>query len=250
MNANARERKMTSNIELLRWKSEPNLANRCFQRMRRSSSLGDIQYKNVLEEQMRTHLQSLKDELARERLHVTELKRENVSNVRLAREQEIIEARATQKDLLFKMMVQKDEEIEELKDNAKESANRQLSELEMLKNEEARRLRKEFEYEKEQLINVLAGSFREEARNEIGTQFEQAKRQMDTEYFMLVSENQKLKSDLQMVKDADANKAEEIHKIYKEYNKALSKVKHGASQDSRRQVSRGSSFDPASGRIV
>ena len=241
---------MASNDQLSRWKSEPNLANRYFQRMRRSSSLGDIQYKHVLEEQMRNHLQSLKDELAREKFHVAELKRKNISNVRLAREQEICEARATKKDLLFKLMVQKDEEIEGLKDHAKESTNRQLIELEELKNKEAQRLRKEFEYEKEQLINVLAGSFREEARIEIGTQFENAKRQMDTEYFVLVSENKKLKSDLQVVKDADANKAEEIHKIYKEYNKALSKVKRDASQDSKRQVSKGSSSDLASGRIV
>ena len=241
---------MASNDKLSRWKSEPNVANRYFQRMRRSSSLGDIQYKNALEEQMRNHLQSLKDELAREKFHVAELKRKNISNVRLAREQEICEARATKKDLLFKLVVQKDEEIEGLKDHAKESTNRQLIELEELKNKEAQRLRKEFEYEKEQLINVLAGSFREEARIEIGTQFENAKRQMDTEYFMLVSENKKLKSDLQVVKDADANKAEEIHKIYKEYNKALSKVKRDASQDSKRQVSKGSSSDLASGRIV
>ena len=227
---------MANKDAITRWKSEPNISGLVFQRMQRSKSLGDIQYKTALDEQMRVHLQTLKDDLKKEKFHVAALRRDNVSNVRAAKEQQIYESAATHNDVVFDLMVEKDKEIEELKNCAKEYVNKKVDELEKRKNEEMHWLRREFEYEKEQLINTLAGKFRDEARNEIGYEFDNAKRQMETDYFMMVSENKRLKEDLNIAKDADANKAEEIRKIYREYNKALSKIKRDASQDSRRQV--------------
>ena len=221
---------------LTRWNSEPNIADRIFQRMKRSKSVGDIQYKKALEEQMRDHLKCLKDDLAKERFYSAELKRENVSNIRAAKEEEICEARAMQDEVVLKLIMEKDKEIEELKRSAKKYVNEKIDEVEERKNGEMRKLRKEFEYEKEQLINALAEKFREEARNEIGYEFNYAKRQMETDYFMMASENKKLKEDLNVARDADATKADEIRKLYREYNKAMSKIKRDASQDSKRQV--------------
>ena len=241
---------MANKDAITRWKSEPNITGRIFQRMQRSKSLGDIQYKTALDEQMRGHLQLLKDDLKKEKCHVAALKRENVSNVRAAKEEQIYESAARHNDVVFDLIVEKDREIEELETCAKEYVNKKVDEMEKRKNEELQWLRKEFEYEKEQLINTLAGKFRDEARNEIGYEFDNAKRQMETDYFMMASENKKLKEDLKIAKDADANKAEEIRNIYREYNKALSKIKRDASQDSRRQVWGSKCVDLTSGRIV
>ena len=221
---------------ITRWKSEPNIADSFVQRMQRSKSLGDIQYSNALVDQMRDHLRSLKDDLNKERHHVTELKRENVSNLRAAKEQEICDSIATQSDLVFNLMVEKDREIERLKQYANEYTCKKIDELEKRKNEEMRQLRTEFEYEKEHLINTLADKFRDEARNEIGYEFDTGRRQMETDYFMMASENKKLREDLRIAKDSDANKAEEIRRLYREYNAALSKIKRDASQDNMRQV--------------
>lgn len=226
-------------MNLSSWRSEPDLAKINMERIHRSRSLGDFQYKYALEEQMRDRVISLSDELEKSRCYTAELERKHVMDVHSARAHEINASRASQNDLLFKLTMDKDREIQEIKDNARDNVNEKLLELEERKNEELQRLQKEFEYEKEQLINALAGRFREEARNEIGDEFANAKRQMEIDYFKIMSENKRLREDLKMAKDSDENKSEEIRKLYKEYNKAMSKIKRDASQDSMRQVNCG-----------
>lgn len=228
---------MASEMRLFRrWKSEMNIAGRNEERVKRSQSLGDVQYKKALDEQMRDHLRLLTNELNSERRLIAEIKHERVCDLRAAREEEIRESNSKQNDLIFKLTLEKDKEVEKVAKSVKEYTMEKLSELEERKNEELRRQRRDFDYEKEQLINALAGKFRDEARNEIGYDFENARRQMESDYYKMASENKRLREDLKTAKYSDENKAEEIRKLYREYNKAMSKLKRDASQDSKRQV--------------
>lgn len=221
---------------LSRSKSESNLADRALQRIARSKSLGDVQYSSALDLQMREHIRELQRDLNQKRFHVAGLKRENVGRVRAAREEEISESVSFQNDLVFKVLLDKDKEIKQLEDQARKYTNEKLDELERKKNEELRRTRKDFEYEKEVLINTLAARFRDEARNEIEGDFEKARRNMDQDYYTLLSENMRLREDLKTMKESDEEKAEEIRKMHDENSKKMAGLKRDASQDSRRQV--------------
>lgn len=221
---------------LSRSKSESNLADRAFQRIARSKSLGDVQYSSALDLQMRDHIRELRRDLNQKRFHVAGLKRENVARVRAAREEEISESVSFQNDLVFKVLLDKDKEIKQLEDQARKYTNEKLDELERKKNEELRRTRKDFEYEKEVLINTLAARFRDEARNEVEGDFEKARRNMDQDYYTLLSENMRLREDLKTMKESDEEKAEEIRKMHDENSKKMAGLKRDASQDSRRQV--------------
>ena len=223
---------------LPRSKSESNLAGRSFQRIARSKSLGDVQYFSALDLQMRDRIRELQRDLDQERFHVAGLKRQNVARVRAAREEEITESVAFQNDLVFKLLRDKDKEIKQLEDQAKKDTNEKLDELERKKNEELRRTRKNFAYEKEVLINTLAARFRDEARSEVEGDFEKARRNMDQDYYTLLSENMKLHEDLKTMKEADEDKAEEIRKMHSENSKRMAALKRDASQDSRRQVNK------------
>ena len=227
---------MAQTGRLLRSNSESNLSERCIERITRSKSLGDVQYSRALEEQWREELSFLKGNLDRERRKISQLQRENVAKVSEARNLEIQESIAAQNDLVYEMSIEKDKEIKQIKESARNYMHEKLNELEERKNEEIRRQGEEFAYEKEELINSLATRFREEARSEIGDEFEIAKRDLEIDYFRLVSENKKLHEDLKIAKDGDRNKAEEIRRLYKEYNQIVANLKKDASQDSRRQV--------------
>ena len=221
---------------LSRSKSESNLADRSCQRVARSKSLGDVKYSSALDLQMRDHIRELQQDLNQERFNAARLKREHFARVRAAREEEINESVTFQNDLVFKLLLDKDKEIRQLEDQARKYTNEKLDDLERKKNEELRRTRKDFEYEKEVLINTLAARFRDEARNEVEGDFEKARRNMDQEYYTLLSENMKLREDLKAMKESDEEKAEEIRKMHSENSKKMAALKRDASQDSRRQV--------------
>eukprot|EP00794_Sanderia_malayensis_P005319 gene5319-5988_t len=224
------------NRGLIRCKSESNLSDKILSRMDRSKSLSDVQYSAAIDQQMRDHLLRLEGDLKEERKKIVSLKRENVLQTMAAREDESNSARATQEDLVLKMLQEKNEELRELEDNARMSLHEEVDRVRREKNEELQRLRRDWGYEKEILINSLHGQLRSEIRQEVEEEFERVKKKNEMDYFNLLSENKKLQEDLKVTRQSDREKADEIRRILQDQNKTITDLKRDASKDSRRQL--------------
>ncbi len=187
---------------------------------------------------MRGNLHRLKNDLQQEQQNVAAIKRDSVLKVMAAREEEISHARSAHENLALKMLQEKDEAVRIVEENARIMLYQEIDKVRRGKDEELRRSKREWEYEKEILLNSLNDQMRSDIRSDCQDEFERVHKKNEMEYFNLASENRALNEELKIVRKADREKAEEIRRILQEQGRVVADLKRDASKDSRRQVKR------------